>query len=135
MCVISTSPTNFSLIGALTTEIYCRTERRLPINAVLIDPISSLSRTHNWHKLRPLTISMFLIIISLLLFFFRGSYHNEFFGGLSILYFTTKFEIDRFTNNRDLLSDRKENWKHKHTQRQMHTDWNWYSPHIVYRVE
>ena len=31
----------------------------------------------------------------------------------------TKFELDQFTNNGNLLLDRKKKWKHKHTQ--MHT--------------
>ena len=35
---------------------------------------------------------------------------------MGILYLSTKFELDRFTNNGDLLSDRNI-WKHKNSDR------------------
>ena len=49
---------------------------------------------------------------------------------VGILYLATKFELDQFTNNGNLLSDRK-HWKHKHTH--TNTDWIWYSPNIPYQ--
>ena len=38
-----------------------------------------------------------------------------------LLYLFTKFELDQFTNNRDLLSDRG-NWKHRHIHTEIETD-------------
>ena len=58
-------------------------------------------------ELFPLTISLFLFVISRLRF-----YREDQDGG--ILYLSTKFELDHFTNNRDLLSDRN-HWKHRQT--------------------
>ena len=59
------------------------------------------------------------------------------------LYLSTQFELDRFTNNGDLLSDRN-HWTHTHTH--THTDTHTLThtetetetdtlPHIPYRVE
>ena len=54
---------------------------------------------------------------------YRESYHFDFLydQNASILYLSTKFELDLFINNGDLLSDKK-NWKHKHTHIRAETD-------------
>ena len=108
----------------------------IPLTAVKLDPNTSHSLTH---KLFPLMISLFLLIIYCLRFYLE-SYHYELYGGLrcgycggrnnertkstlpafsglsahasalltaeSTLYLSTKFELDWFTNNGNLSSDR-----------------------------
>ena len=70
----------------------------------LLDPLTSLKRTH---ELLPLTISLCLLIVCRLRYY-RESYHYIFLENqdADILYLSTKFECDWFTNNGDLLSDR-----------------------------
>ena len=94
-----------------------RLTRWLPLNAVQLDPITSISRVISLDDKSVFAHYFSLAFLSwkLSLWIFRRIQMCVF----STSY--TKIELDRFTNNGDLLSDRN-HWKHRQTDRQTHTD-------------
>ena len=87
------------------------------LNQILLLPL--VIKAEN--KIFPLHLALCLLIVFRVCFYVKAIiviFSDDCDG--SIFYLSAKFELDQFTNNSNLLSDRNR-WKHTHTHKHKHT--------------